>query len=492
MTVENLHVIYLYADRESEWNCSHWRCHLLSNGINYAHHKDPVLFPHTAKMYELTSAMDYHNPQVQKLIGAADIVVFQRNVLWEGVWDAIDYWRALGKICVVDLDDHYPEIPPSNPAHNSWILNSGNMDPDPIERLKIGLSKVDGLIAPSKVILKDWEHIVPGYYWPNYPSLLDWQDIARKAPGQNDLIITSKQDESPPKVEVRPDSAGKVVIGWGGSLSHIDSFVYSGVIEGMALLMEENKDVIFKFCGNDDRMKFLLDRLPEDQLYRQVGVTAKDWPHVVATFDIGIAPMDMRPVPASTGNEHGEYSYDERRSWLKLVEYACGGVPFVATDCASYKDLARHGKMVENTPEAWRDALRSRVDGIQHFYDEAMAARPNNLKRLTIENNAKKLVDFYFQIGEEAQGRQGMVFPNMLPIVANPEAEWAGPNPILYDGDPLAIGRADYADLVIELAGSWHDDLGLYYEDWNLGSVLEYSMLTHMNVQLGKEPADVD
>jgi glycosyltransferase involved in cell wall biosynthesis len=491
MTVEKLHVIYLYADRESEWNCSHWRCHLLSNGINYAHNQNPEAFPHTAKMYELTSAMDFHNPTVQKLIGAADIVVFQRNVLWEGVWDALDYWRALGKVCVVDLDDHYPMIPPSNPAFQSWILNTGKMDPDPIERLKHGLSKADALIAPSKVILKDWEHLIPGYYWPNYPSLVDWKDVTRKPPGGADVIVTSRKDGSP-NFQIRPDSEGKIVIGWGGSLSHIDSFVYSGVIEGLAMLMEENKNVVFKFCGNDNRMQFLLDRLPEEQVYRQVGVTAKDWPYVVSTFDIGIAPMDMRPVPSNTGNEHGEYSYDERRSWLKLVEYACGGVPFVATDCAAYDDLARHGKMVENTPEAWYEALKSRVDNLPHFYKEALSTRKNNLKRLTIENNAQRLIDFYFQIGEEAQANQGMVFPNMMAIAENPEAEWAGPNPILYEGDPLQIGRADYADSVIDMAGRWYKDLGLFYKDWDMGDILEYPMLTLMNVQLGKELPDVD
>ena len=88
MTVESMHVIYLYADRESEWNCSHWRCHLLSNGINYAHHQDPELFPHTAKMYELSSATHIHSPQVQKLIGemkregTIHVVGRTRGALW--------------------------------------------------------------------------------------------------------------------------------------------------------------------------------------------------------------------------------------------------------------------------------------------------------------------------------------------------------------------------------------------------------------------------
>ena len=484
-----------YADQENEWNCSHWRCHLLSNGINYAHYQDPERFPHTAKMYQLLSATDIHNPQVQKLIGLADIIVFQRNVLWEPIWNVMEYWQALGKVCLVDLDDHYPEIPASNPAFKSWIANEGKMDPNPVERLKIGLGKADALIAPSHILLKDWEHIVPGYYWPNYPSLLDWQNVVRKAPGANDVIIHSTQEmdeDGKPvmNVQVRPDSAGKIVIGWGGSLSHIDSFVYSGVIEGLKMLMEEDERVCFKFCGNDDRMAFLLDTLPQDQLYRQAGVTAQDWPHVVGTFDIGIAPMDMRPVVSGTGAEHGEYSYDERRSWLKLVEYACGGVPFVATKCASYTELERHGRMVENTPEAWYEALKSRVNGIEHFYEEAISARKNNLKRLTIENNAQKLVDFYFQIGEEVQAKDGRTFPDIKAMPENKDAEWRGLNPSLYEGDPLEIGHAEYAEEVIRLAKTWYKDLGLFYEDWDIGDLIEYQMLTSFNSQLGKDAID--
>ena len=162
-------------------------------------------------------------------------------------------------------------------------------------------------------------------------------------------------------------------------------------------------------------------------------------------------------------------------------------MPFVATKCAAYTDFERYGKVVENTPEAWYKALKSRVDNLDHFYQEALAARSNNLKRLTIENNAQRLVDLYFQIGEETQALDGMVFPDMLQLAANPETKWDGPNPILYEGDPLEIGQADYAQLTIDLAKTWDDDLGLYFENWNIGDLIEYTMLTHFNTQLGKD-----
>ena len=468
---------------------------LLSNAVNHQHDKNPEGFPHTAQMIELGSAAQIHHPEVQKVMGFGDIIIFQRNVLWPQIWDMMDYWRALGKVVLVDLDDHYPEIPPSNPAFQSWIMNTNEMDPDPVEALKIGLGHADGLIAPSRVLLKDWEHIVLTYYWPNYPSLLDWENVIRRPLGAPDHIYTvgpPKEGETENIVEINeiPDSAGKVVIGWGGSLSHIDSFKYSGVIEGMKRLLEENDQIVFKFCGNENRLEFLLDVLPQDQVWRQPGVSSSDWPQIVSTFDIGIAPLDMRIVPAGTGNEHGEYSYDERRSWLKCVEYACGGVPFVASKSATYDEFARYGKLVDNTPDAWYAGLKSRVDGISHFREEAYDRRRNNLKRFTIENQAKNLVDFYLDIGERTQAKQEMLFPNIMIIPANEDAEWKAPELPKYQGDPMLVGYAGHGARTKDIARTWFSDLDLVDADYALGDMMVYPLLATLNTRAGGSSDD--
>ncbi|MHA2062945.1 MAG: hypothetical protein ACXABY_01045 [Candidatus Thorarchaeota archaeon] len=487
-----IHVIYLYADQQNEWNCSHWRCHLLSNAINFQYHEDSEKFPHTAQMLELSSAAAIHHPQVQKVMGKGDFIIFQRNVLWPEVWDMMDYWRALGKVVLVDLDDHYPEIPPSNPAFTTWILNKNNLDPHPIEALKEGLSHAHGLIAPSTVLLKDWEHIVPIYYWPNYPSISDWKDVIRRGLGAPDFVFqTNPKPDGELLAREIPDSAGKIIIGWGGSLSHLDSFKYSGVLEGMQQLMEENEDVVFKFCGNENRINFLLKDLPEGQVWRQPGVSSADWPQVVSTFDIGIAPLDMRPVPSGTGNEHGEYSYDERRSWLKCVEYACGGIPYVASKSATYQDFARYGLLVDNTPEAWYKGLKSRADSIAHFREEAYKRRNNNLKRFTIENNAQKLIDFYMDIGERSQAMEGKLFPNILALPSNPEAKWEPIAETPYDGDPMEVGYHGHGPRAKDLAKSWYAKLGLLEQGYNLGDMMEYSIRAMINTNAKGMP-DVD
>ena len=368
-------------------------------------------------MIDLQSSLQYHHPKTQEILGAADVIIFQRNVILEEVWNAMRYWRALGKIVLVDIDDHYPALPGSNPAYKFWIKNAHNLDPNPIERFRIGLSHSDGLISPSRIILKDWENEVRGYYWPNYAQIGNYAHLQPKRIGQPDTLFHyDVSDPEKPVLQRSPQqgTADKVVIGWGGSISHVDSFIYSGVLEALQRLMEENDKVIFKFCGHEQRLATWLDKLPQKQLQIQGGVSLQHWPEVVASFDIGIAPLDLRPVEAKTGNEHGEYSYDERRSDLKLVEYLCAGVPFVATRSAPYKKLGRHGKLVGASADEWYEALKARVESLQHFKKDAQDKRGWALKKLTIEANVKRLIRFYQGIGLDVETSKGTRLPDAI------------------------------------------------------------------------------
>lgn len=69
--------------------------------MNAAH--EDGLTPHTAQLFHMPTALDWNHPAVQAQIGKADVLVFQRNVIVKEVWDAMDYWRALQKLVVVDL-----------------------------------------------------------------------------------------------------------------------------------------------------------------------------------------------------------------------------------------------------------------------------------------------------------------------------------------------------------------------------------------------------
>lgn len=181
MTSRGLHIIYLYADSPSEWNCSQWRALSPSDAINSEHEAGRTA--HTAQLFQLQTSLNWRHPAVQHALGFADVMIFQRNIIIPEVWEAMDYWRALGKTVIVDLDDGYPLLPPSNPAFEYWIRNLPQLDPHPVEALTEGLKHADALTSPSKVIVEDWKSIVPGFWLPNWTRLPWYAPLQQKPIG---------------------------------------------------------------------------------------------------------------------------------------------------------------------------------------------------------------------------------------------------------------------------------------------------------------------
>lgn len=407
-----LHIMHLYADSPSEWNCSQWRCLSPADALNSEHAAGRT--PHTAKLYYMPTALEWDNPQVQKQLGAADVLVFQRNVIVPEVWRAMDYWRALGKPVVVDLDDHYPDLPPSNPAHAYWINNKPEMDPHPVAALAEGLRHADALTSPSKVILADWAHIVPGYWLPNWTRRAWYENLIQKPVGAVDILFTSRAEDGKAVVEghEREGSAGQVMLGWGGSISHVDSWLYSGVIEALDRIFEKYPQARLKFCGHEGRLDGVFARWG-DKVVRQEGVTSEHWPMVVATFDVGLAPLDCRPLDPPWREGAPVASYDERRSWLKGVEYLSAGVPWVGSRSATYADLDRWGRLVPNTADGWFAALDHKITYLAMEKAQAWERRRWALKHVTFEPNAGLYGETFARIIAEKMVRSGTKFPGV-------------------------------------------------------------------------------
>ncbi len=359
----------MFADGESEWNCSQWRALSPSDVLNRSG-------KHRSKLVFIGSFVDYGSPAMQDLIGPANIIVVQRNLLDRAVINAIDYWRGMRRVVVADLDDEYENLPWSNPAHEFWIKNAQGLPEAPVALLTEGLRHCDALTSPSKVILDDWKDVVPGYWVPNY--------------AQGDWYLNVQPQKLQP---------GVVTLGWGGSVSHYDSWVFSGIKEALEQVCKERPQVKVKICGNDPRLAKLLN-IPSEQLVLQTGVPPKEWPHIVKTFDLGIAPLDMRD---------GYKSYDNHRSWIKAMEYLICGVPWIASQSNVYAELAEHGTVVENTVENWHNALINAVDNIEFLKREAKRKRKFGWG-LTLEQNLDKLVETYERIGLAAMPQLPQAF----------------------------------------------------------------------------------
>ena len=77
----------------------------------------------------------------------------------------------------------------------------------------------------------------------------------------------------------------------------------------------------------------------------------EDYPHALARFDVGIAPLH-------------ESAFNRAKSALKGLEMAAVGVPFVASDMPDYERIAADGIGVIAQPKAkdWRRKVRALLD----------------------------------------------------------------------------------------------------------------------------------
>jgi hypothetical protein len=277
-----MYIVFCYADSQQEWNTSQWRGLTPSDGIN----THPA---HQARMMPISDLMQYGHDNVQALVGEADVLVVQRNLLLKEIWEACDYWRGLGKTVVADLDDDYPHLTPQNPAYRFWILDAGKLKErtgyTPIEALTEGFRHVDGLISPNKLILSDWAKVLPdlrGYWVPNYANW-EWHKNVKQKPLNEDEII----------------------IGWGGSVSHWDSFWFSGVREALPVVFERYPQTRFKLCGGDLRLQRMLEDIIPGRWFHQSGVPPAEWPKQVA----------------SAGSRRRNTCYVACRGWPATAQY---------------------------------------------------------------------------------------------------------------------------------------------------------------------------
>lgn len=318
-----MRVVFIYADSPAEWNCSEWRCKTVADAMNRASDWH-------AKLIHVSGFFEFLSPAVQHWLAPADIIVLQRNAVDQRAIDAIQYWQGMGKPVVIDLDDAYHILPWSNPAHRFWHERKNG---EALVWLERALSISDGLTAPNRALLADWAHCVPGYYLPNFARREWWVDLP------------SRQE-----VKARLGIQDRIAIGWGGSVSHYDSWWGSGLREAASVIARKYPKVIWVICGNDPRIADQLP-VPEGQKLAVRGVPPYDWPKVVRSFDVGVAPL-FGP-------------YDQRRSWIKGLEYLLAGVPWVGTQGEPYRDLNGLGRLIRNAPDNWISAISDILDNLR-------------------------------------------------------------------------------------------------------------------------------
>ena len=101
--------------------------------------------------------------------------------------------------------------------------------------------------------------------------------------------------------------------------------------------------------------------------------------HGVATLRAGVVPL-------------ADSAFNRAKSWLKGLEYAALGVPFVASPLPEYVRLQNEAGagMLASKPRQWRAYLKAIMEDESKAYELAAHARAQVAGRLTIQANAWK------------------------------------------------------------------------------------------------------
>jgi len=285
---------------------------------------------------------------VQNTLGAqvvcqsSDIIVIHRY-LTGPVLSAVQRWKARDKVVLVDFDEAFDLLEPSDPSYQFWQKglftadrayfwgDKPRVEPEPIAQFKWGLRQVDGATLPTSTLETDWFPSAPIHLLKDYIEIDRYRNTT----------------------QIAHDG---IVIGFGDYYLSPQTLHKSGIKAALEALCQKHPRVkILITCTNQavfDEMKIR----QEQKVFVPWGTTA-EWLRTLAQIDIGLAPIQ------------GEYG--QRRSWRSVLEYMLMKIPWVASEGYPYHDLASYGWLVQNNPDAWARILSDMIEHLDDYRNEA-------------------------------------------------------------------------------------------------------------------------
>ncbi len=296
---------------------------------------------------------------------AADVLVLTMTLDVE-VFRLIHQRRLLGKPTVCEVNDYLPDVQPWNPAHRTWA------DPRGQHLFEQLIGRSDAVQVSSAALGQRVAHLT-----------------AQLAVFDNQLA------DLPPKRA--PSDHAQLVIGWGGSLGHLQDLAH--IAPTLMAWLQRHPSVRLEIMADPSLAALFADVPPAQFKFHHAGSLAHylEW---LKTLDIGLAPL--LPTP-----------YNRCRSDVKFLEYASYGVVPVVQRLEPYAtvrdgetgflfDDPKHLMVVlDNLVE--KPALRQSVADAAHDYLHT----PRR-----IEQHADKRLQFYRQ---QIARMQATPVPDKLP-----------------------------------------------------------------------------
>jgi glycosyltransferase involved in cell wall biosynthesis len=278
----------------------------------------------------------------------ADVVVMQRVSL-SHLADAIPLMRARGIAVVVDMDDDLGRIDPNNAAFSALHPLRGR---DPRHTwVHAGKACMQATLVTTST-----------------PRLLDVY-----APHGRRVLLRNRVPRRFLDVE-RIDSTA---IGWPGSV-HSHPLDLQQVGPAVARLAREG----IEYWGVGPR-EGLREALGLDVDPEATGnVELDDWAKAIGSLGIGMAPL-------------ADTSFNQSKSWLKVLEMSAAGVPWVASPRDEYVEFSRQNQGVglfAAQPRDWyRQLKRLALDSTLRA-DQSMAGRAAGMANI-LEDHAWRWVE---------------------------------------------------------------------------------------------------
>lgn len=275
-----------------------------------------------------------------------DVLVLQRPMLRQLV-EAIPHIQAYGTAVVVECDDDFESVHPKNPAFKA-------LQPE---------------LSPNSNLL-----------WFNLAAqLADLVTVSTPALveryGKHGRVREIPNYVPAAYLEIQHKPNDQVTMGWPGNnrVHPTDLKVAAKAVREVML----ETGCKFRAIGTPETMTDLGIADLEDQLEYVEWVPVEDYASEVAHLDVGIAPLAHSP-------------FNRAKSWLKGIEYAALGVPFVATPLQQFKALQQLGiGELADAPSEWTRALEPLLLDATYRQERAEAGREAALG-LTVEANAER------------------------------------------------------------------------------------------------------
>ena len=261
--------------------------------------------------------------------------------------------QALGQKIIVDVDDYYHGLHPSNSAY---------VKTDPKVNKVRNRDIYEQIIRSADMVVVSTPELFNFYG--------EWNENTR--------IV--RNSVYPNQFTRRDVTRNKPIIGWVGALGYRSGDIET-LREWLPDFLEEH-DLIFQHSGHvPSQGDFAEQSGINPERLRTLPMQPMNRYQLLFQMDIGLVPLNDIP-------------FNRAKSFIKGLEYAASGIPFVAQALPEYQKLADDGiGLVAETAEDWRRHIESLLD-----YKTRKRASAENYRLLGEKHTIKQREDEWRQV----------------------------------------------------------------------------------------------